>query len=329
MAITLQSLSDDLANLVETTAPAIVRVEARRRLPATGIAWSDELIVTAHHVVEIDEGMHIGRADGERVEAVLVGRDPRNDLALLKVDGGFTAANWAEDGNPRVGKLALALGRPGEQVRASLGIVRGIQDGEGMKRVRKFMREGGGPRRGRRAARIRMERVADFAEAGWLRRLGGGFIQTDLTMYPGFSGGPLVGADGSVYGMNTSGFMRGASLAVPVATLRRSVSRLLANGEMPQAYIGVGVQEAQLPSSAAEAADRDSGLLIVSVESDSPAAEAGLMVGDILVTLDEAAVETVDDLQLILARREIGSALGMEYARGGKMQSGQVTVGAR
>ena len=129
--------------------------------------------------------------------------------------------------------------------------------------------------------------------------------------------------------MNTSGFMRGASLAVPAATLRRSVSRLLQSGEITQAYIGVGVQEAQLPQSAAAASEQDAGLLIVSLEADSPAEAAGLLVGDILVALDDAAIETVEDLQLVLAGREIGDEISVDYARGGEMREGAVTVGAR
>src|SRR5262245_45153311 len=110
---TLKSLSDALAGVVEATGPSIVRVEARRRLPATGIVWADNVIVTAHHVVEAEENINIGLHNGETVTASLVGRDPNTDIAVLRASKSLTAANLAPDDNVlKVGHLVLALGRP-------------------------------------------------------------------------------------------------------------------------------------------------------------------------------------------------------------------------
>src|SRR5437762_1377922 len=156
----LQNLSNALADTVASAGTGVVRVEARKRIPATGIVWSaDGVIVTAHHVVERDENITVGLPDGKSVSAKLVGRDPSTDLAVLRTEGGgLTTVAQANYDSLRVGHLVLALGRPGDQVLATLGIVSALGEGS----------RGGG----------QIDR----------------FLQTDVTMYPGFSGGPLVDA---------------------------------------------------------------------------------------------------------------------------------------
>ena len=288
MTEALQAFSDEMADLAAGAAPSILRVDARRRLPASGIAWTDELIVTAHHVVESDTDIVVTGADGQERAAELVGRDPRNDLALLRVDGGLTAANWAADDALRVGNVVLALARPG-LYRASAGVVSGILRAEDARQRRRRMRAafqhrgGGRGRKGRRGKwKRRMREWGGFGLADGLLRL-------DLTMYPGFSGGAVIGADGGAHGMATSGFGGGAAIAVPLSTLRSSVTALQRDGAIHSGYIGVGVQAAQLPESIATGLDQETGLLIVSVEAGSPAASAGMLVGDILVALDDQA----------------------------------------
>lgn len=332
MTNTLQDLSNDMANLIERAAPSVLRVDARRRLPATGVAWAEDLVVTAHHVVESEDHITIGLPDGSRIDARLLGRDPHNDLALLRVDGGLNPANWATDDALRVGNLLLALGRPGQNIKATQGIASGLVSPADIKRRReKFksrnMEFAHGRKRRRRA---RMESLGDvFERGGWLRSLSDGFIQTDVTMYPGFSGGALLGADGAVHGMNTSGFSQGVSIAIPVATIRRSVGALLADGKIQRGYLGIGVQEARLPDKVAETLQQDTGLLIVSVDADSPAARAELMVGDILTALDQRAIEHVDELQLLLTKLAGGREVSMGYVRGGEYQDGSVIVGEK
>ena len=332
MANMLQELSAEMADLVEDAAPSVLRVDARRRLPATGIAWSEDLVVTAHHVVESDDDISIGLPDGSRIGASLLGRDPHNDLALLRVDGGLTPANWAANDSLRVGSLVLALGRPGQKVKTTLGIASGLVSPADIKRRRETFKtmRGGHPRGRKRKVRIRMEGLGDvFERGGWLRGLTDGFIQTDVTMYPGFSGGPLLGAAGEVHGMNTSGFSQGVSIAIPVATIRRSVGALLADGKIERGYLGIGVQEARLPDNVAGELEQDTGLLIVSVDADSPAAKAELMVGDILTALNDTAIEHVDELQLLLTKLEVGVEVNAGYVRGGVQQEGGVVVGAK
>ena len=332
MADTLQQLSNEMAELVGGATASVVQVDARRRLPATGIAWSDNLIVTAHHVVETDDDIGIGLPDGGRVSAELIGRDPRSDLALLRVQAALQPSNWADADELRVGNLVLALGRPRQQVKASLGIVSGLvspaDSGRRRERMRAVMQKRGPGRRPERR-RKRWQRQMMREIGGGLGLVqAGGLIQVDLTMYPGFSGGPLVGAAGKVHGMNTSGFGGGFGVAIPIVALSKSVETLLEHGEIHSGYLGIGVQSAQLPAAVAEALAQETGLLVVSIEAESPAAAAGMLVGDILTTLADTPVEDVDELQLLLSRLEVGVTVKTGYVRGGEQRQGAVTIGA-
>lgn len=317
MSDILNDLSNAMADAVDALAPAIVRVDARNRLPATGLVWNAEgVIVTAHHVVERDDNIHITLSDGSTHEATLVGRDPHNDLAVLKVDAALTPAAWGENEHLRVGNLVLALGKPGEQVQATLGVVSAlISAAERKRRMEKRGKRGRG--RGRRGGNRMMNILAD------------GHIRTDVVMYPGFSGGPLVSGDGAVHGLNTSGFGNGVSITVPVATIRATVNTLMAHGKMKQGYLGVGLQPARLPENVAEELEQETGLLVVSVQDDSPAASGGLYVGDIIVALDDEAVEQVEELMAMLSGERVGQVVPVQIVRGGAAQRLNVTIGER
>ncbi len=296
MTGTLASLSDSLAEAVESAGPSVVRVEGRRRLPASGMVWSaDGVIVTAHHVLERDE-IAIGLPDNETVTATLVGRDPTTDVAVLRVEAkGLTTPTWADPSALRVGHLALALGRPGQTVRATLGI-------------------------------------ASAVGKSW-RTPGGGqvdtFLQTDAAMYPGFSGGPLVNASGRFLGLNTTALLRGINVAVPEPTLRRVVESLVAHGRVRRGYLGVGAQAARLPESLASEIKQETGLLLVSIETGSPAEKHGLLMGDTVVALDGEPVRHLDDLLTLLGNERLGKTVPVRVIRGGKVQEITVTVGER
>lgn len=309
----LKDLSDAMGAAVEAVSPAIVQVNARRRLPATGLVWSaDGVVVTSSHVVERDDDITITTADGTAHDAELIGRDNQNDLAVLQVKGdvSMTPANWGTEDALKVGNLVLALGRPGEQVQVTLGVVSALVENpiEGRERAR---------RRRKRGGRRMMKMLVD------------GYIKTDVVMYPGFSGGPLISGDGSVYGMNTSGFGRGASLTVPVTTIRNTVATLREHGKMKQGYLGVGVQPARLPNAVSEELEQETGLLVVSVEADSPAANANLFVGDILVAVDEEAVEQLEELLAMLTGGRVGKEIPVQIVRGGELKEVPVTIGER
>ena len=297
MAAILPSLSEDLASAVANGGPGVVRVEARRRLPASGVVWSsDGMIVTTHHVVERDENIRIGPAVGDTVPATLVGRDPTTDLTVLRAQvSGLTPPTWAEPDSLRVGHLVLALGRPGRSALATLGIVSALSE-------------------------------------SWRTPMGGRldrYVQSDVAMYPGFSGGPLIDADGNAIGINTTALHRGITLTIPVPTIRSVVDALVAHGRIRRGYLGVGVQPARLPATLAGQLDQETGLLVVSVENGSPAEQAGLLLGDTAITLDGQALRYPDDLLALLSDDRIGAAVSVSIVRGGQVQEVKATIGER
>jgi S1-C subfamily serine protease len=294
MGEVLRNLSDALATTVETASPAVVRVEARRRLPASGIVWSaDGIVVTAHHVVRRDEKISVGLPDGRAVPASLVGRDPTTDLAVLRAETtGLSAPAWMSADDLRVGHLVLALGRPGQTVQATLGIVSAL--GKGWR----------------------------TSSGGQLDR----YLQTDVVMYPGFSGGPLVDASGRVLGLNTSALMRGVSLVVPSATAGRVVETLLAHGQVRRGHLGIGIQPVRLPEALAQELGQETGLLLVQVKADSSADQGGLLLGDTIVTLDGKPVPHHDALVALLSGDRVGTSVPVRIVRAGQVQELQVVM---
>lgn len=296
MTTFLQQLSDGLADAVATAGQSVLRVEGRRRLPASGIAWTaDGLILTAHHVVEAKEGIRIGLHSGETAAATVVGRDPTTDLAMLRTEAQLTPPTWLEPDGLRVGHLVLAVGRPQEQLQSTLGVVSAL----------------GGE---------------------WRTGAGGkvdSYLQTDLTMYPGFSGGALVSVTGGVIGLNSSALARGVTISLPTPTLRRVAAALAEHGRVRRGYLGVGVQTARLPATLAQELDQETGALITSVEPGSAADAAGLVLGDTIVTFDGHSVRRVDDVQAALSGDRVGVSATIRIVRGGKVQEMAVSVAER
>jgi S1-C subfamily serine protease len=293
----LSNLSEALAEIADRGGRSVVRVEARRRLPASGIVWSpDGLVVTAHHIVRRDDNISVGLPDGRTVPATLVGRDPTTDLAVLRAEAtDLTPAAWAAPDELRVGHIVLALGRPGRTVQATLGIVSALGD--------EWRTPAGG----------KLDR----------------YLQTDVVMYPGFSGGPLVDAAGQVLGLNTSALLRGVSLTVPAPTVRRVVEALQAHGRMRRGFLGVGAQAVRLPEAVARQVGQETGLLLVSVNPGGPAEEAGLLLGDTIVSLDNHPVRHMDDLLALLSAERVGVTTSVRFVRGGQVQERSVVIGER
>ena len=295
---TLTALSDAMANAVETAGNATVLVNGRRRFPASGIAYAEDLIVTANHVLEREEDIPVLLPDGRQISASLAGRDPGSDLAVLKLAGTLPVIAQAANRQAQVGQLVLALGRPTpEGIQASLGVVSAI----------------GGPVHTRRG--------------GLLER----HLRTDAIPYPGFSGGPLIDTAGQVLGMNTSGLTRGTSLAIPVNLAWQIAESLARHGSVKRGYLGVRSQPVDIPNPQKEslARSQETGLLLVGVEENSPAEAGGLMVGDIIVGFAGAPLSEPDELLTRLTGEVVGKPTPVEVLRGGQLQEITVTIGDR
>lgn len=298
----LMGLSNDLAGAVERAGASVVAVNARQRVPSSGIHWRAGIVVTADHTVERDEDITVTLPDGQTVAATLAGRDPNTDIAVLRVsESAVPAAAIADASALKVGHMALAIGRMGDQgLNASLGVISAV----------------GGPWRTGRGGR-----------GGQIDQ----FIRADVTFYPGFSGGPLVDAAGQIVGVNTSGVSRSMGLTIPAETVNRVVDAVLSGKRTGRGYLGVSLQPVRLPDALKTAlgVTDETGLIVVSTEDNGPAAHAGMMIGDVLVSLDGKPVAETETVQSLLAPEKVGQTIVARVTRGGQPVNVQITVGER
>ncbi len=296
MADGLVALSDSLAGLVARLEPSLVRVEGRHRRGATGVVYDEQgTVVTAAHALGRADSVALMLPDGSTQAAPVVGRDPGTDVAVVRaaLPPGASPAPWS-DATPRVGHMVLALARPGRTVRASLGIV--SASGEGFR----------------------------TAWGGQIDR----YLQVDLEPPPGFSGGLLLGVGGEAFGMTSAGLTRGVGLTIPVVTLRRVVGELLAHGRVRRGYLGVSVYPVRLPPAMADGGQQQEGALLVAVEPGSPADKAGLMLGDVLLTLNGVPLKGPEEL-LTLLRDQAGGEVTLRFLRAGAGREATFVAGER
>jgi S1-C subfamily serine protease len=289
-------LSNGLTSAVEKGGASTVLVDARKRYPASGIAYAEDLVLTADHVVTRDD-IKVILPDGKSLAATVAGRDAGSDLALLRLaEKALKPAKTSND--VKVGQLVLALGRPNTAgMQASWGIVTAIS----------------GPARTHRG--------------GLLDE----YISTETTPYPGFSGGPLVNTEGEVLGLNTSGLTQGSSLTIPAKVAWRIADELAKHGSVKRGYLGVRTQPVEIPEAARKSLKREqqSGLLVLWLEENGPAQKGGLFVGDTIVAVAGQPVSDPDDLFAALKSETVGKSVAVEVLRGGKPENVNVTVGER
>jgi S1-C subfamily serine protease len=292
----LTEASEGLAEAVRRAEAWVVTVAGRPGYPASGVAWRPDRVLTASHVLEQEEEIRVILPDGRSLPAELAGRDPVRDLALLRLAEGPLPTPVVAEAQPRVGQLVLALGRPtSEGIQASLGVVNIVGGSYQMWRGENLQ----------------------------------GVMRADAERFPGFSGGALVDAEGRLLGINTHGRHFGSSLTIPAADAWATAEKLERNGNVQQAYLGIRSQPVSLPKGPELGRAQDTGLLVIGVETDSPAERAGIMVGDILVAL--AGSPAADHLQLLETLRSelVGQQVDLQLVRAGELKTLQVTVGGR
>ena len=296
---TLQSLSQDLARVVERVSTAVVAINARRHSSSSGVCWRDGVIVTAAHTLRRTEDISVILPNGEVVGATLAGADPSTDLAVLKIDNaGVSVPSFGDSSHLKVGNMVLAVGRGAQRgLNAAVGIV-GVLSG---------------------------------AWRTWHGGLIDQFIGLDLDLHPGAAGGPLADSNGNVLGINTLGLSRRIPLTIPVSTVNRVVGKLLEKGHIGRGYLGLGMRPIELPEDLKRTlhVSVDSGLIVVSVEPDGPGGTAGVLFGDVVVALGGAAVGSLRDVQAFLEPESVGTTIPVSIIRGGKPVEINLTIGER
>jgi S1-C subfamily serine protease len=291
----LSTFSNQLADAVAAASPSVVQVQGRRR-PATGLVYADGVVLTTVRALGREDGLHVRRHDGQTFDAELAGWDPTTGLAVLRV-AGLGAAPIAQATVPaRVGHLALAVARSwSNAVTASAGIVSVI----------------GGPLpTGRRRA---IDQV----------------IRTTAPMHDGFAGGAFLDTSGGLIGVTTAAAIRGLAVVIPAAIAWKTASTLLEHGQLKRGYLGIAGQPVRLPENQQSAKGRDQALLVVGVTAGSPAAAAGVLVGDVLLEFEGHAIQSPEDLLDLLVGDRVGREVTLRVLRGGAATAVTVTVGER
>ncbi len=304
----LDAYSRAVVQSAQKISPAVVFIEATKliaqgreaRGSGSGFVFTpDGFILTNSHVVHGASRLTVAMSDGRRFEAALVGDDPASDTAVIRISAGkLAAAPLGDSEKIRVGQLAIAIGNPfGFQYSVTAGVVSALG----------------------RSLRSESGRLIDNV------------IQTDAALNPGNSGGPLVNSRGEVIGVNTAVILpaQGLCFAVGINTAKFVAARLIKDGKIRRAYLGVGGQNVAIPRLIVRAQQlgSESGVLVISVEKQSPAERAGLVQGDGVVALDGAAVRSVDDLHKLLTEARIGSSCALTLLRGSQKISLPVVAG--
>jgi S1-C subfamily serine protease len=293
----LTALSTELADVVGKAGKSVVAVDARPRFGSSGVFWRPGIVVTAEHTVRREEEIELTLPDGGKASATVVGSDPGTDIAVLKVDGHAGEVAALAEGDPVAGNLALGIGRsPDSGVNATLGIISAVS-------------------------------------GSWRTWRGGRldhYIRLDLTMFPASSGGLVVNTKGEAIGIATSALSRIAGLAIPASTVNRVVDEILSRGHVARGYLGVGLQPVELPDHRTDRqSDHRKGLIVLSLEAEGPAAKAGVLIGDVLVSLGGTDVSDTDDIQGVLERHAVGQTIQAGVVRGGAALHIEVAIGER
>jgi len=295
----LSELSDQLADAVAMAAASIVAVHARPRLASTGVHWRDGVIVTTDATVRRTDDITVTLHDGQRIGATLLGRDPGTDLAALRIPTGLIpVATRAAAADLRPGNLVLALARTGtDGPQATFGVVSSVGD-------------------------------------AWRTWRGGTLdrrVQSDLRLHPGFGGGPLVTAQGSIAGINSGGMSRPLCVTIPDTTIDRMLDAVINRGYVARGWLGASMQTVRFSDAATAKLGFDGrgGLVVLDVEHDSPAAHGGVMIGDVLVRIDTTRITQHDDVLAFLGSDRVGTTVQLQVVRGGEVVIVPVTIGER
>src|SRR5688572_8195997 len=300
-AVLLDAYSQAVVRAAETISPSVVFIEISKALPqargaasrrpseargsGSGFVFTpDGFILTNSHVVHGADKIGVTLSDGRRFDATIVGDDPSTDLAVIRISAGrLPAAPLGDSEKIRVGQLVIAIGNPyGFQYSVTAGVVSALG----------------------RSLRSESGRLIDNV------------IQTDAALNPGNSGGPLANSHGDVIGVNTAIIQpaQGICFAIPIDTAKLVAAALIKDGKISRGWLGVGIQQIELQRRFVRFYNlpSDRGVLVISVEKQSPAEAAGLDEGDLIIALDDEPISSIDDLHRLMTQKRFGHAVSIQ-----------------
>src|SRR5271169_289067 len=293
-----EAISNHTATLAEQAGKAIVAVDAGHRVAASGVHWKPGIIVTASHLIRRAAEVDVILPDGSRVNGTVAGSDSMTDLAAVRIGSSAILATLPLASNAKVGEFVLAVARSGRgELSANAGIVARV----------------GGPWYSWRG--------------GQIDRL----LRPDVRLYPGQSGSALVNGRGEVLGVNTAVLARESVITLPIETVDRVLKELLELGHVAQPYLGLAMREVPLPQEwrASAGSDQENGLLVMHVTPDGPAKQAGISLGDLVVSLDAQPVRGFRHVHRTLALKRTGETVKLRVLRAGNAIEAEVALGDR
>ena len=298
MTTSFTELSQALSDIITQTSRSVVAIQGRRSA-GSGIHWHQGLIVTSCEALHPNDALTLTLPEGDRVNASLLGSDPTTDIAVLSLPAGvdLPVVTLGEAEALALGQLVSTVGRSAQRgVFASLGMVSQI----------------GGPWRSQSGGQIDR------------------YIVVDLNLQRGSAGCPLIDASGKVVGFNTYGPRR-KILSIPASTINPVIQQLQQRGKVSQGYLGVGMQRVPLPDAIRQqhGFTNQAGILTVSVDTGSAADQAGMLLGDVIIAVDDSPIESLQQMQALLGPQSVGQKLEISLLRGGQMQTVTATVGDR
>ena len=299
MSAELIELSNALAESTDHAAASAVAVHTETRGSSSGVVWRPGVVVTAEHALRSDEEIHLTLPDGKVVAATLAGRDPATDIAVLKCAEAVTAVSeFGDVASLKPGCLALVIGR----TRAS------------------------GP-----VAGLAVVSLVVAERHTWAGTSLAPYVRLDIGLQPTAAGGAVIDAHGRAVGIATPRFARFGAIVIPAPTVNHVVDILLQRGRIPRGYLGVGLQPVRLPDALRQLLRRDenSAAIVLEVEPNGPANKAGIVIGDILVSLAGRPVTRLEDVHFQLQGEVISKPLALKFVRGGALQETTIVVGER
>jgi S1-C subfamily serine protease len=299
MSAELIELSNALAQITERAARSTVAVHTEARGSSSGVVWRPGVIVTAEHALRRDEEIQVTLPDGRVVPAVLRGRDSATDLAVLKcAEAGTGLPEFGDVGLLKPGSITLAVGR----TRAS------------------------GP-----VATLGVVSLVAPERRTWTGAALAPYIRLDVRLQPTAVGGVVIDAQGHASGVATTKFARFGAIAIPAHTVSLVVDTLLEKGRIPRGYLGIGLQPVRLPEALRQSLQRNekTAAIVLDVDANGPAHKAGIVIGDILVSLGGRQVAQLEDIQSQLHGEVIGKPVAVKFIRGGAIQEVSMLIGER